>query len=312
MQARSDRAVHREFVSLQQEHEQGPEHYGDGAIEELEEVQPRRDKPMALEEMAAPGPAPVLAPKPHQPAGTGQQQTKEDPSKPAPLPAKEPVPVRRDSVQKKPPVQPAPVDPIPPAQPSITPTRRRLDSHKFSFAEALASASKEAAEQTTQAPVDSKYAFSYINDEDAANASHRHRVNLKEDREKVFEARYGRRHGRRRAAKRKAAADAEDHEEREGEEEEEEDSEDYYSEDDEDDLEDGKERLLEFSPQPSPGRMSRKRSTRVRINEDEQPPGPESPTRIPIIKRKSLIKDDMESKEMFLAGFCAVKVSSSS
>jgi hypothetical protein len=160
--------------------------------------------------------------------------------------------------------------------PTITVPKKKVDSHKFSFAEALANASKEAAEQHRKQQLDSKYSFAYF-DDNSDTGQNRNKVNLNEDRETVLKQKLHLFQPR-----------------------------EWESEDDEELETDDK--LLEFSPSATTPKS--RKSIRFKGSSDETKAAEgKSPSRIPIVRKKSFIADEKENREMFLQGFVAIKVS---
>ncbi len=142
-------------------------------------------------------------------------------------------------------------------------------NHKQTFAEAIASVVNEAATSNVNQPLDSTYSVNFSPDVDYSRTT----VNLKEDREQALEK-------RRELLQRRI---------------------------DDEDPEEGK--YLEFRS----GQTSvRGKSERVKSSSFKHDPEVDSadvsPSRVPIMKRKSLIKNFSANKELFLSGFYAKKV----
>jgi hypothetical protein len=237
----------------------------------------------------------------------------------------QPVNVRRNSQQQQPRVNAQQLqqqEPPPTGSPS---TRKRVDAHKHSFAEALAVASKEVSSEQhphqrkrhsvhnepqsqeqkqpleqPAGPQDSKYSFFYsgahLEDDNAeegeAAAVHRNRVDLQADRDLIYQQYLKKRE--------KLSIDTADedvgHQSDNGNGDEE-DTDGFG-------LNKNKGKSIEWTPSPS---KIKRKSTRF-LNVDDDEGAPNSPGRIPIIKRKSLILDEQESKEQIIQGFTAVKV----
>lgn len=150
------------------------------------------------------------------------------------------------------------------------------NSHKQTFAEAIASVVSEAAASTANGPHDSTYSLNFSPDADHERTT----TNLREDREKAL--------ARRRELLQRQDSDSEI---------------------------DEVDKYLEFKTGPSltnrRAKSERMKSSKLNTDggEDTGAPTENSPSRVPIMKRKSLIKNFSTNKEMFLNGFYAKKVS---
>lgn len=234
--------------------------------------------------------------------------------------------------------------------------------HKTSFAEALAQASKEAAEQNAKIQVESSYAFNYLPDE--VNSSSRNRVNLRESKLQtnikentqhvenpiqVESQEHNERdsEGRREAealrikeiekkrhretlAEREREREKERERDREREREIQKESENKRRQEEEQRLKEETEKLrkeeedkeatreneqeeetvkqLMNEASKSLATQKKQKSLRFQPSEEGTESRDASPTRIPIVRKKSLISDEQQSREMFLRGFYAIKV----